>query len=116
MDVEIKHLDVVSVVKVAFVLYVVVGLVVGVVYLLVALLFGGILGHGYGAHEAWMGRTLAAGLGVLLVPLLALLYGCLGAIGGLIFALLYNVTARTIGGVKVRLKGEDSSAGPVGGA
>jgi hypothetical protein len=114
MEVEIKHLDVGSVVKVAFVLYVVIGLVVGVIYMLVSVILGGLLDYGYGPHEAWMGRTLAAGLGILLVPLLALLYGCLGAVGGLILALLYNVIAKTIGGVKVRFQGEITGTGSTG--
>ena len=114
MEVEIKRLDVGSVVKVAFVLYVVLGLVVGVVYMLAAVILGGFLDYGYGPHEAWMGRTIATGVGLLMVPFLALLYGCFGAIGGLIFGLLYNVIARTIGGVKVRFKGDIAGAGPVG--
>ena len=63
MEVEIKHLDVGSVVKVAFVLYLVVGIVAGVVYLIVTLILGGFLDYGYGPHQAWMGRTIATGLG-----------------------------------------------------
>jgi hypothetical protein len=114
MEVEIKRLDVGSVVKVAFVLYLVIGIVVGVIYMLMAVVLGGFLNYGYGPHEAWMGRTIATGLGVLMIPFLALLYGCLGAIGGLIFGLLYNVIAKTIGGVKVRFKGEIPGTGPVG--
>ncbi len=114
MEVELKHLDVGSVVKVAFLLYVVAGIVVGVLYMFMAVILGGFLNYGYGGHEAWMGRTIATGLGVLMIPFLALLYGCLGAIGGLVFALLYNVIAKTIGGVKVRLKGEVAGTGPVG--
>jgi hypothetical protein len=114
MEVEIKHLDVGSVVKVAFVLYLVVGIVAGVVYLIVTLILGGFLDYGYGPHQAWMGRTIATGVGLLMIPFLALLYGCFGAIGGLIFGLLYNAIAKTIGGVKIRLKGEILSAGPMG--
>jgi len=117
MEVEIKGLDVGSVVKVAFVLYLVIGLVVGVIYLIVSLVLGGLLGYGsgYGPEQAWFGRTVAAGLGVLMIPVMALLYGFIGAVGGLIFALLYNVIARTIGGVRVRFKGEIQGAGPAGG-
>ena len=111
MEVEIKHLDVGSVVKVAFVLYVVIGIVVGLVYLVMTVMLGGLFNLGYGPHDAWMGRTVATGLGILMVPFLALLYGCLGAIGGLVFALLYNAIARTIGGVKIRFKGEISGSG-----
>jgi hypothetical protein len=115
MEVEIKGLDIGSVVKVAFVLYVAIGIVVGVVYLIVSFFLGGLLNYGYGPHDAWLGRTVAAGLGILMIPVMALLYGFLGAIGGLIFALLYNVIARTVGGVKIRLKGAIQGPGPVGG-
>ena len=114
MEVEIKHLDVGSVVKVAFVLYVVVGLVVGVIYMIAMVLFSGFLHAGYGARDPFIGRSVAMGLGVLLIPLIALLYGLLGALGGLIFSVLYNLISRTIGGVKVRLKGEMSGAGSAG--
>jgi hypothetical protein len=114
MEVEIKHLDVGSVVKVAFVIYVVVGLVVGVIYMIAMVLFSGFMHSGFGAREPFIGRSVAMGLGVLLVPLMALLYGLLGALGGLIFSVLYNLISRTIGGVKVRLKGEVPGAGTVG--
>ncbi len=114
MEVEIRRLDVGSIVKVAFVIYVAIGIVVGVIYVLMAVVLGGLLDYGYGPPEAWMGRTIATGLGVLMIPFLALLYGCLGAVGGLIFALLYNVIAKTIGGVKVRFRGEIPGTGPVG--
>jgi hypothetical protein len=106
MEVEIKHLDVGSVVKIAFVLYAILGLIIGIVYLIVAVVFSGFLDLGYGARDSWLLRTAATGFGILLVPLLALLYGFLGAIGGLIFSLLYNVISRTVGGVRVGLKGE----------
>ena len=115
MDVEIKGLDIGSVVKVAFVLYVVIGIVVGVVYLIVSLIVGGLMSYGYGPQEAWLGRTISTGVGVLMIPLIALLYGVFGAIGGLIFAVLYNLIARTVGGVKIRLKGEVQDTGPLGG-
>jgi hypothetical protein len=111
MEVEIRGLNVGSVVKVAFVIYAVVGLLAGIVYLIAAVVFSGLFDHGFGAGGTWIGRTAAAGLGILMIPLLALLYGFIGALGGLIFALLYNVICRAIGGVKVRLSGGVPEAG-----
>jgi hypothetical protein len=114
MEVEIKHLDVGSVVKVAFILYLVLGLVVGIIYMIAMVLFSGLLHAGYGAGAPFIGRSIAMGLGFLLIPLVALLYGLLGALGGLVFSVLYNLISRTIGGVKVRLKGEIPGAGTAG--
>jgi hypothetical protein len=114
MEVEIKRLDVGSVVKVTFILYAVLGLVIGIIYMLATVIFSGLFGARYGMHDPLGSRALAMGLGVLMVPLMALLYGLLGALGGLIVALLYNVISKAIGGVKIRLKGEITGAGSAG--
>jgi hypothetical protein len=104
VQVEIEHLDVASVVKISFLIYAAIGLAVGVVYVLVMLVLGGIVGD-----EVLGGGALglaATGLGLLLVPVLALVYGLIGAVGGAVFAVVYNALAKAIGGVKVTLKGE----------
>jgi hypothetical protein len=112
VQVEIEHLDVSSVVKISFLIYAVMGVVVGVVYVFIVLLVGGIVGDEALGGSGVFGLA-ATGLGLLLVPILALVYGLIGAIGGVILAVVYNILARTIGGVKIALKGEVAGLGAV---
>ena len=111
MQVEIKRLDIVSVVKVCFVLYAVIGVIAGLVYAIVALVLGSFLDHSQVFEGSRLMPLAATGLGILMIPLLALIYGCLGALGGLIFAVVYNLISRAVGGVKVSLWGEVAGPG-----
>jgi ABC-type multidrug transport system fused ATPase/permease subunit len=117
MQVEIKHLDIVSVLKVCFVLYAILGIVVGLIYVFAALILGSFLDYGDVLGEGGLLRIAATGFGILLIPLLALVYGCLGALGGLIFALIYNLISKALGGIKVSLTGEtaETATGGAGG-
>jgi hypothetical protein len=115
MHVEIKRLDVASVVKISFVIYTVVGIMVGIVYVLVALVFGSLMNLGGVPEGSGLLRLAATGFGVLLIPLFALFYGCIGAVGGAVLALVYNAIAKTLGGVRITLTGE-GSVGEVGGS
>ena len=45
------------------------------------------------------------------MPLLALVYGCIGAVAGLIVSAVYNLIAKVIGGVKLTLSGDPSGPG-----
>jgi hypothetical protein len=85
-----------SVAKVAGALYAGVGLVFGAIVSLVA------LAGGMGANADEPG---AAALGMIFgasaVVLLPILYGGLGFVMTLLGALLYNVVARTVGGVQI---------------
>ena len=101
MKVELKHIDLASMVKVCFVIYAIVGIFVGLLYLVFALVFGSLLDYTNAFGGTSFLRVAAAGFGVLLVPLFALLYGCIGALGGLVVAVVYNLACKTLGGVKL---------------
>jgi hypothetical protein len=107
MRAEIRHIDVGSVVKVCFVIYAVLGLIVGVVYAFVAVLFGSLLNLDGALGGSNVLRFAASGLGILLIPVFVLFYGCLGAVAGAIVAAVYNLIARAFGGVRITLKGEE---------
>ena len=79
------------------VLYAIIGLIIGGVVSLLA-----ILGVAAGGGDAAMGG-LVGGVGALII--LPVFYGVLGFIGGLIGAALYNVVAGIVGGVNVDLEG-----------
>ena len=108
MQVEIKHVDIVSVTKICFVLYAILGLIIGVIYVFMALLLGGLLDYASAQEDMGLLRVAATGFGFLLVPLLALFYGCVGAVGGLLFGLFYNVVSKAIGGIRVVASGDDA--------
>ena len=87
-----------SLAKVAGLLYVVIGLIAGALFSLVAMA-GAALGAGSGASED--GAMFSAIFGVGAIILLPICYGIFGFIGTLIMAWLYNVAAGIVGGVEV---------------
>jgi hypothetical protein len=115
MQYEIKRFDVASVVKISFVICAILGIVIGLVYVFIALAIGSLAAYGEVLGENPLLRIAATGFGILLVPVFALFYGCIGAMAGLIFALVYNLIAKALGGVKLTLQGEGTET-PVGGS
>jgi hypothetical protein len=97
--VEIRRLGVWSVAKVTFLLYALIGLIIGLFVALAAFL--GVLGAAAGDSDlgpAELGFGIGGGIvGLVVLPIL---YGIAGAISGLIFALLYNLVAALVGGIE----------------
>lgn len=94
---RITHVGPLSVAKIAFVLYGVMGLVFGAIFAVVAL-FGASLGATTGQESSLMGAMFGVGA----VIFLPLFYGGLGALMALVTAWLYNVVAGFVGGIEVR--------------
>jgi hypothetical protein len=103
MQVEIKQLDIVSVVKVCFVIYAVIGIIVGLVFFIVTAFTGAIMGQHPEFGPGGLSRIAVSGLGILLVPLFAVMYGCIGAVAGLIVSLVYNIISKVFGGIRLTL-------------
>ena len=93
--VSIKRLDVMSCGVMLGVLYAVLGLFVGGVFSLMAL-------GGAAAGGADMMAGLIGGVGAVII--LPLMYGVMGFLGGLIGALLYNLCASLVCGIKFDLE------------
>jgi hypothetical protein len=98
----LKRVGVWSVARMMGLLYAVLGLFIGGLCALVALLGAGIVTEtqAESALAPWFG--LAFGVGA--VVFLPVFYGLLGLIGGAISAALYNVVARMIGGMELELE------------
>ena len=96
---ELKAIGPVSSAKVLGLFYAAIGLVAGVVVACVALA-GAALGRGGDDVSPFLGSMF----GVAAIVLLPVLYGVLGALGGLILSGLYNVIARRVGGIQVTLQ------------
>ena len=114
MHVEIKRLDVASVVRICFVMYAILGVVVGLVYVVFALLFSSFMDLTGAFEDSPLFRVAATGVGMLLVPLFALIYGLIGALAGLIGGVVYNLVAKALGGVKLTMEVGGTQAGAVG--
>ena len=93
---RITHIAPLSVAKVAFVLYGVLGLIFGGFFALAAV-FGASIGAAAGQESALLGAVF--GLGAVIV--LPLLYGGMGALMALFMTWLYNVVAGFVGGIEV---------------
>ena len=96
---RITHIAPLSVAKVAFILYGLLGLVIGVIFAFASLL-GATLGAVSGDHSAFFGAIFGVGA----VVLMPLLYGGFGAIGALIAAAIYNVVAGMVGGIELTIE------------
>jgi len=93
----IKSVGPMSCAKVAGMLYVVIGLVVGALISGVSLLSGFAGGNtGIGAFGALFGAAAIIALPVL--------YGCIGFVSTLVMAWLYNVVAGMVGGVELNVQ------------
>jgi len=103
MTKQLRTIGAVSCAKVAAVLYGVVGLIIGAVISLASLL--GVFAQNFGAVPDQPGSAL---FGVLFsvgaIVLLPVIYACMGAIGGLIMAGVYNLVARTVGGIELEIE------------
>ncbi|QDV83598.1 hypothetical protein [Stieleria sp.] len=93
--VTVKRLDVMSCGIMLGVLYALIGLLVGGLFSLMAL--GGVAAQGGDAMAGLIG-----GIGAII--LMPLFYGVGGFIGGVIGALLYNLCATFVGGIKFDLE------------
>lgn len=93
---RITRISPMSVAKLAFVMYGLIGLVIGVVFA-VASLLGATLGGVVGDRSAILGAIFGVGA----VVIMPLLYGCFGALGALISTAIYNVVAGLVGGIEI---------------
>jgi len=83
--------------------------VFGLVYALMGLLIGAlislfaVLGAFVAATQSEGNEAFAFLFGVGAIVILPVFYGVLGAIGGLLLALFYNLVARLVGGIELEL-------------
>jgi hypothetical protein len=95
----IKRFDLWSLFKMAFVLYATLGFIAGLFYGMIIAVVGS-LGPYWGEDLPGLG-ALSGAIGVIAVPVLAMVYGVMGSFVVTIGGALYNVAARWAGGLKV---------------
>jgi len=96
---RITRVSPVSVAKVAFVLYAIIGLIGGLFFAAFSL-----LGAAIGAAQHDASPLFGALFGVGAVLFFPILYGCLGALVGLIMSAFYNLVAGFVGGIELTLE------------
>ena len=96
---ELREIGPVSCAKVFALFYGAIGLIAGVIVAFVAT-----LGMAVGGGMEEVSPLLGGVFGIGAIVFLPVLYACFGAIGGLVFSALYNVIARTVGGIQVTLQ------------
>ena len=105
-EMTIRRFNVFSVAKIQGFLGFVIGLLIGVVYGLVFMIFGAAISSlaPQGDSQA-MGGVGAIVIGLVIMIAVPILYSIIGFIGGAIGALVYNLAAGVVGGLKFELEG-----------
>ena len=99
----IKRIAPVSCAKMTGTLYALLGLIIGACVSLFALA-GGLAGHAANPSTPVAALGISAIVGVGSIVLFPLIYGAMGFFGALIMAVLYNLLASMVGGVRIEVE------------
>ena len=105
-EMTIRRFNVFSVAKIQGFLAFVIGLLIGVIYGFAFMIFGAAISSlaPQGDSQA-MGGVGAIVIGLVIMIAFPILYSIIGFIGGAIGALVYNLAAGVVGGLKFELEG-----------
>jgi hypothetical protein len=105
-EMTIRRFGVLSVAKMQSLVMFVLGLVIGVIYGLIFIIFGAaITAMAPNSDNAVAGGVPTIVIGVVLMIVIPIMYAVLGFIIGCIWALVYNLAAGVVGGIKFDLEG-----------
>jgi hypothetical protein len=105
-EMTIRRFGVLSVAKMQALLMFVIGLIIGVIYGLIFMIFGAaITAMAPRSDSQAMGGIGSVVMGIVIMIAVPIMYGIIGFIGGAIGALIYNVAAGIVGGIKFELEG-----------
>jgi hypothetical protein len=96
----VRRIGVVSIGKIAGLLYASLGLIIGA-FVALASMLGGLAGLSQGEGSGLRGMFLGVGA-IIIAPIL---YGTLGAIMAMIMSAIYNLVAGFVGGVELEVDG-----------
>lgn len=102
MTQQLRSIGAISCAKVLAILYGIVGLIIGGIASLF-FLFAALAGGFGGLAPEIRGSAFGVVLGLGSIVFFPILYGAMGAIGGLIMAGLYNLAAKYVGGIDVEI-------------
>ena len=111
-EMTIRRFGVISVAKMYGFLMFIFGLIFGVLYGLILIIFGAAISAIGPGRDAAAGGISTVVMGIAMMIGLPLFYGVLGFIMGAIGALIYNGVAGVIGGIKFELEGVQDEYAP----
>ena len=106
MTYEWKRCDVWSVVKIAFLICGITGIIIGLFYAILLTLIGGFLGMVGGGEFEEISGLFSGVFGFFMAFVIAFTYAVVGAIMAAILTWLYNFIARIVGGIRITLEPE----------
>ena len=104
-EMTIRRFGVLSVAKMQSLVMFVLGLVIGVIYGLIFIIFGAAITAMAPNRDGAAGGVPTILIGVVFMIVFPILYGIFGFIIGCIWALVYNLAAGVVGGIKFDLEG-----------
>jgi len=112
-EMTIRRFSVFSVAKIQALLAFVIGLLIGIIYGLAFMVFGAAMSSlaPHGDSQA-MGGVGSVVIGLIIMIAVPVFYGILGFVGGMIGALVYNLAAGVVGGVRFELESATPAYAP----
>jgi membrane protein insertase Oxa1/YidC/SpoIIIJ len=98
----VKRIGPLSVGKICFAMYAVIGLLAGLFFASVGFLWSSRL-TASNPDNTWLPSMLGQFMGIGAIILFPIFYGVIGFVGGVIFAAIYNLVARMMGGIEVEI-------------
>jgi hypothetical protein len=113
-EMMVRRVGIFSVAKIEGLLMFVVGLFIGVIYGLIFIIFGAAIMASMAQRS---GDQALAGVGpivggIIMMIAIPIFYGIMGFIGGAIGALIYNIAAGVVGGIRLELEGTTPQYAP----
>ena len=104
-EMTIRRFSVFSVARIQGLLAFVIGLLIGIIYGLFFMIFGAAMSSLAPRDSQVMGGAGAIVIGLVIMIAVPVFYGILGFVGGAIGALVSNLAAGVVGGVRFELEG-----------
>ena len=100
---EIRRIPLWPAVRIAFVMFLVIGILFAILYAFFLAGLGFIAGTvgGSGLHDDF---GIVRNLGFVMIPIIAIMYALFGTLVAVIWVLVYNLLASIVGGVEIDLK------------
>ena len=110
-EMTIRRFAVLSVAKMNAIIWFIFGMIIGVLYGLFFMIFGAAMSS-IAPEGGGMGATGSVVAGLVIMVAMPVTYGVMGLIVGTVGALVYNVLAGMIGGIKFEIEGVQQAYAP----
>lgn len=107
---QIRRVNVWSLMKVAFVIFAVFGLLAGIFYAFFFAIMGQMMELGDAGEFSRMPGFFSGVMGIFMILFLPVFYGVIGSLLTALFAGLYNLLARGFGGIELQLEPQELSS------